>query len=113
LPSRREFPKRRAVNQIWNGAGVYGFAPEFVALRPGGEPDLYLNTCIGLVRKWYDAEQLGLLFADLQRSALGDTFTMLTWLGLEHSTFWKELPERPALAGLRQAHARAFFGRSG
>jgi hypothetical protein len=72
-----------------------------------------LNTCVGLVRKWYDAEQLGLLFADLQRSALGDTFTMLTWLGLEHSTFLKELPERPALAGLRQAHARDFFWRPG
>ena len=109
MPSRREFPKRRAVNQIWNGAGEYGFAPDFVAFASGGVPDLYLNTCVGLVRKWYDAEQLRLLFADFQRSALGDTFTMLTWLGLEHSTFLKELPERPALVSLREEHARTFF----
>ena len=67
MPSRREFPKRRAVNQIWNGAGEYGFAPDFVAFASGGVPDLYLNTCVGLVRKWYDAEQLRLLFADFQR----------------------------------------------
>ena len=109
MPSRREFPKRRAVNQIWNGAGEYGFAPDFVAFASGGVPDLYMNTCVGLVRKWYDAEQLRLLFADFQRSALGDTFTMLTWLGLEHSTFLKELPERPALVSLREEHARTFF----
>ena len=33
----------------------------------------------------------------------------LAWLALENAVYEKELPERPALAGLRQAHAAAFF----
>ena len=36
----------------------------------------------------------------------------LAWLALENAVYEKELPERPALAELRQAHAAAFLPRN-
>ena len=43
--------QRRALNQVWNAAGVYGFSPLFLSLDAAGRPDLYLNTIVGCVRK--------------------------------------------------------------
>ena len=101
--------QRRALNQIWNAAGEYGFDPLFLAQTAGGAPDLYMNTIVGCVRRWYGAEMPRALFgawAEDRRQAMLDD---LAWLALEHAVFEREAAVRPALAELRLAHARDFF----
>lgn len=101
--------RRRALNQVWNGAGAYGFDPLFLSLDSWGNPNLYLNSIVGCVRKWYGAEEPERLFetwADDRRRALLDD---LAWLFLEDAVFSMELPERPALELLRREHAENFF----
>lgn len=103
--------QRRALNQVWNGAEAYGFEPLFLSLNADGSPNLYLNTIVGCVRKWYGEEGPAQLFeawAGDRRQALLDD---LAWLALESAVYQLELPLRPALAGLRQAHAAGFFDR--
>lgn len=103
--------QRRALNQVWNGAEAYGFEPLFLSLNADGSPNLYLNTIVGCVRKWYGEEgpaQLFQAWAGDRRQALLDD---LAWLALESAVYQLELPLRPALAGLRQAHAADFFDR--
>ena len=58
---------RRADNQIWNAAGIYGFATGSRGYEPNGEASLYFNTAIGLVRQLYDYKKLELLFTALER----------------------------------------------
>lgn len=101
--------QRRALNQVWNGAGVYGFEPLFLSLNPDGTPNLYLNTIVGCVRKWYGEEGPAKLFevwAGDRRQALLDD---LAWLALESATFQRELSQRPVLSDLRRAWAENFF----
>ena len=101
--------QRQALNQVWNAAGAYGIQPLFLSLDPEGRPDLYLNTIVGCVRKWYgEAEPEGLFqaWAGDRRQALLDD---LAWLALESAAFTRELPVRPVLAELRRVHAEAFF----
>ena len=101
--------QRRAMNQVWNGAGVYGFEPLFLSLAPDGTPNLYLNTIVGCVRKWYGEETPSRLFdawAGDRRQALLDD---LAWLALENAAFQLELPVRPILADMRRAHGADFF----
>lgn len=101
--------RRRALNQVWNGAEAYGFAPMFLSLNSDGTPNLYLNTVVGCVRKWYGEEKPARLFAawagDRRQALLDD----LTWLALESAVFQLELPRRPVLADLRLAWAEEFF----
>lgn len=101
--------QRRALNQVWNGAGTYGFEPLFLSLNSDGSPNLYLNTVVGCVRKWYGEEGPAGLFAawagDRRQALLDD----LAWLALESAAFQLELPSRPVLAGLRRAWAEEFF----
>ena len=101
--------QRRALNQIWNAAGIYGFDPLFLSLDPAGRPDLYLNTIVGCVRRWYGEAGPAQLFAawagDRRQALLDD----LAWLALESAAYEKELACRPLLAELRQAHAAGFF----
>ena len=102
--------QRRALNQIWNAAGAYGFDPLFLALKQDGSPDLYMNCIVGCVRKWFGEEMPRALFgawAEDRRQAMLDD---LAWLALESAVFQLESPQRPALAELRQDHARDFFG---
>ena len=49
------------------------------------------------------------LFASWAGDAHQAMYDDLAWLALENAVYEKELPERPALAGLRQVHAAAFF----
>ena len=101
--------QRRALNQIWNAAGAYGFDPLFLALKQDGSPDLYMNCIVGCVRKWFGSEMPRTLFGawagDRRQAMLDD----LAWLALESAVFPLESPRRPALAELRQDHARDFF----
>ena len=103
--------QRRALNQIWNGAGAYGFEPLFLSLDSRGNPNFYLNIIVGCVRKWYGEEEPARLFdawAGDRRHALLDD---LAWLFLESAVFSLELPERPVLEELRREHALDFFDR--
>ena len=101
--------QRRALNQVWNGAELYGFEPLFLSLNGDGTPNLYLNTIVGCVRKWYGEEtRLFDRWAGDRRQALLDD---LAWLALESAAFQRELPRRPILADLRRACAADFFDR--
>lgn len=101
--------QRRALNQVWNGAGIYGFEPLFLSLNADGTPNLYLNTIVGCVRKWYGEREPAVLFAawagDRRQALLDD----LAWLALESAAFQLEQPQRPVLEGLRQTWAAEFF----
>ena len=109
MSAHRTAGQRRALNQVWNGAGIYGFEPLFLSLNGDGTPNLYLNTIVGCVRKWYGEEGPAKLFGtwagDRRQTLLDD----LAWLALESAAFARELPGRPLLAELRRAHAEDFF----
>ena len=78
-------------------------------MRSDGQPDLYMNCVIGLVHKWFGEDLSKKLFASWAGDAHQAMYDDLAWLALENAVYEKELPERPALAELRQAHAAAFF----
>ena len=101
--------QRRALNQIWNAAGEYGFDPLFLAQGRDGAPDLYMNTIVGCVRRWYGAEMPRRLFGAWAEDRRQPMLDDLAWLALENAAFEREVPVRPALAALRAAHARDFF----
>ncbi len=109
MSAHRTAGQRRALNQVWNGAGIYGFEPLFLSLNGDGTPNLYLNTIVGCVRKWYGEEGPAKLFGtwagDRRQTLLDD----LAWLALESAAYQKELPQRPILAGLRREYAADFF----
>ncbi len=99
--------QRRALNQVWNGAGRYGFEPLFLSFCPDGSPNLYLNTVAGCAYRWYgQADALFARWAGDRRQALLDD---LCWLALESAVYQRELPRRPLLADLRRDWASAFF----
>ena len=101
--------QRRAINQVWTACGDYKFEPQFLAMQSDGQPDLYMNCVIGLVHKWFGDELPKQLFAAWAGDARQAVYDDLAWLALENAVYEKELPKRPALAALRQAHASAFF----
>ena len=80
---REDIQRRRADNQIWNGAGSYGVRAEFRAFDPDGTAELYVNTVIGLVSRYYDTSKLRPLFNTFQSQPNGELYTDLFWLGLE------------------------------
>lgn len=104
--------QRRAINQVWTVCGDYRFEPQFLAMRSDGQPDLYLNCIIGLVHKWFGDDMPKKLFASWAGDAHQTMYDDLAWLALENAVYEKELPERPALDGLRRAHASAFSPRN-
>lgn len=108
--SLRAQRQKRALNIVWTAAGNYGFRPEFLAFHQNGEPDLYLNSIVGLVHRHYDSEKLtAYLRETLDKSLLGGLFTELFWLGLEEAAYLRELLARPVLRDLRRRHAERFL----
>lgn len=101
--------QRRAINQVWDACGDYSFEPQFLAMAPDGQPDLYMNCVIGLVHKWLGDRMPAELFAAWAGDARQALYDDLAWLALENVVYEKELSQRPALEGLRAAHAAAFF----
>lgn len=101
--------QRRAINQVWTVCGDYRFEPQFLAMRSDGQPDLYMNCIIGLVHKWFGDDMPKKLFASWAGDARQTMYDDLAWLALENAVYEKELSARPALDGLRRAHASAFF----
>lgn len=101
--------RRRALNIIWTAAGEYGFEPAFMAFTQDGQPDLYMDSIIGYVRKWYDRETMQELFDTTGSSLMRETFDGILWIGLENCAFEREVRERPVLSELRHACAEIFF----
>ena len=101
--------QRRAMNQVWNAAGRYDCEAPFLAFKPDGSPDFYLNTVIGLAIRWLDTEALNAFFASYAHSARARALDMLVWLGIEQCLYEKEIPERPMLAHMRRQYAESFF----
>ena len=101
--------RRRALNIIWTAAGEYGFEPAFMAFTQDGQPDLYMDSIIGYVRKWYDRETMQELFDMTGSSLMRETFDGILWIGLENCAFEREVRERPVLSELRHACAEMFF----
>ena len=101
--------RRRALNIIWTAAGEYGFEPAFMAFTQDGQPDLYMDSIIGYVRKWYDRETMQKLFDTTGSSLMRETFDGILWIGLENCAFEREVRERPVLSELRHTCAEMFF----
>ena len=101
--------QRRALNQIWDAAGIYGFDPLFMALRSDGTPDLYMNCIVGCVRRWYGEQMPKELFGSWAGDRRQPMLDDLAWLALESAAFQRELPQRPILREVRRAHAEDFF----
>ena len=101
--------QRRAINLVWTACGDYRFEPQFLAMQSDGQPDFYMNCIIGLVHKWFGDAMPKRLFARWAGDVRQSTYDDLAWLALENAAYERELPERPALEGLRHAHAEAFF----
>ena len=101
--------QRRALNIIWTAAGEYGFEPAFMAFTQNGQPDLYMDSIIGYVRKWYDSGAMQELFDTIGASLMRETFDGILWIGLENCAFEREVRERPVLSELRHSCAESFF----
>ena len=101
--------QRRALNIIWNAAGRYGWDPYFMAFQQDGKPDFYFNTLLGLSDKYLGADRVEAFFSRYESAGRREEFDDLLWLALESWLYARELPGRPALAGLRREHAQRFF----
>lgn len=110
---REELQNRRAVNQIWNGAGRYDVQPEQAAFDAEGDPELYMNTVMGLARRDYDFSRFQPMLHAFQQQPQGGLYTDVFWLGLEHAVYEREAPRRPALDALRRAYARRLLAERG
>ena len=82
--------ERRALNMIWTAAKDHSFRPEFMAFDRYGRADLYLNSIIGYVHRWYDGGKVSEMFGAFQGTALQDIYDTIFWLGLECGAYEKE-----------------------
>ena len=105
----REEEKRRAMNQVWNGAGDYGFEADFCVYQKDGEADLYWNTMVGVLRKHFDWERLMEAYGTLRGNPLEQEEESLFWLFAEHQAFLREAASRPVLESLRRSFAHALL----
>lgn len=96
--------ERRALNMIWTAAEDYSFQPDFMAFDRYGRADLYLNSIIGYVHRWYDAGKMSEMFEAFQGTALQDIYDTIFWLGLECGAYEKEREGRPVLVELRREY---------
>lgn len=110
---RREYNnlEKRAVSEIYTAAGEYDFQPFFLAMDRSGEPDLYLNTLIGLSIRYLGREKMAAFFVSYSRNLKREDLDSIVWLGLESWLYGRELPERPILKRLRERYAQDFFNR--
>ena len=94
---------RRALNQVWNGAGEYGFIPVFVANT------LYMNTISGLAEAFFGREALQNLFDTWAGDEWQGTYDRFAWVLIEAEMYRRNVEERPALEDLRVSYARFFL----
>ena len=96
--------ERRALNMIWTAAKDHSFRPEFMAFDRYGRADLYLNSIIGYVHRWYDGGKVSEMFGAFQGTALQDIYDTIFWLGLECGAYEKEREGRPGVEELRREY---------
>ena len=94
---------RRALNQVWNGAGAYGFQPVFVSNT------LYMNTIAGLAEDFFGREALQALFDTWAGDVWQGTYDRFAWVLIEGEIYRRNVEDRPALADLRIAYADFFL----
>ena len=94
---------RRALNQVWNGAGEYGFTPVFVANT------LYMNTISGLAEGFFGREAMRNLFDRWAGDEWQGTYDRFAWVLIEAELYRRSVEERPALEELRVSYARFFL----
>lgn len=94
---------RRALNQVWNGAGEYGFTPVFVANT------LYMNTISGLAERFFGREALQALFDRWAGDEWQGTYDRFAWVLIEAEMYRRNVEDRPALEELRVSYARFFL----
>ena len=94
---------RRALNQVWNGAGEYGFTPVFVANT------LYMNTISGLAEVFFGREALRNLFDRWAGDEWQGTYDRFAWVLIEAEMYRRNVEDRPALEELRISYARFFL----
>ena len=94
---------RRALNQVWNGAGAYGFQPVFVSNT------LYMNTIAGLAEDFFGRDALQALFDTWAGDVWQGTYDRFAWVLIEGEMYRRNVEERPALAELRTAYADFFL----
>lgn len=104
-----ELQQRRAVNLVWNGARNHSFEPDFKVYDSSGEASIYWNIIIGAVRRHYEYDKLAKIFHSFDQYEDGDIYEGLFWLGLENSTYQKELADRPILKSLRESYAESYL----
>ena len=100
--------ERRALNMIWTAAKDHSFRPEFMAFDRYGRADLYLNSIIGYVHRWYDGGKVSEMFGAFQGTALQDIYDTIFWLGLECGAYEKEREGRPGVEELRREYQLGF-----
>ena len=96
-----DLQKRRADNNIWNGAKDYSFVPDFRAYDGNGEVDLYWNIIFGSARRHYEYEKLEKLFSMLDKYKNAALYETIFWNALEPVLFQTELQSRPVLEQMR------------
>ena len=101
--------ERRAANQVWAAAGIYGFEPLFLARNTDGTIDFYMNCIVGLVHKYYGDALIRDIFSAWEGDTRQPMLDDMAWLYLENAAYRLELPRRPVLEALRFAHADYFF----
>ncbi|MBS6748899.1 MAG: hypothetical protein KH339_00220 [Firmicutes bacterium] len=101
-----ERQERRATNLIWNSARDYSLAPAVRAYDTDGFADIYMNSIIGAVYKYYDFPKIKEVLDSFARTPKGDEFEELAWVALENCAFERAASERPALRELRLAYAQ-------
>ena len=104
-----EREERRATNLIWNAAGDYGLHPTSRAYDSGGYADVYMNSIVGAVYKYYDYEVIRKLLDGMENAPHGEVYEDLFWTGLENCAYLRAVADRPALRLLRKGYARGIL----
>lgn len=108
-----EREERRATNLIWNAAGDYGLHPESRAYDTDGYADVYMNSIVGAIYKYYDYAVIRKLLDGMENAPHGADYQDLFWTGLENCAYLRAVSDRPAFRLLRQGYARGIVKQAG
>ena len=108
----QEQQQRRATNLIWNAAGDYGLHPTSRAYDSDGYADVYMNSIVGAVYKYYDYGTIKRLLDAMENAPQGEVWQDLFWTGLENCAYQRAVKDRPALRLLRVGYARMILAQA-
>ena len=95
-----EREERRATNMIWNAAGDYSLHPQSRAYDMDGYADVYMNSIVGAVYKYYDYPVIRKLLDGMENAPRGEVYQDLFWTGLENCAYLRAVADRPALSSI-------------